>query len=86
MFLVLCDYCVANWVIGDGVVVIEVLVPFPEVIDLEFLYGFHLFVMCSILKCVFYCAMYIVGLHCVLSVIRIGTVVLYGVYVLLKSH
>lgn len=48
MFLVLCDYCVANWVIGDGVVVIEVLVPFPEVIDVEFLYGFHLF---SIVPC-----------------------------------
>jgi hypothetical protein len=42
--LVLCDYCVLNWVVGDGVVVVEVFVLFTGIVYVEFLQD-----MCSFL-------------------------------------
>jgi hypothetical protein len=49
--LVLCDYCVQNWVVGDGVVVVEVLVLFAGVVYVEFLQGVHMFPLLCDVSC-----------------------------------
>ena len=63
MLLVLCDCYVASWFIGGGgVIVVEVLVPYTDFIDVEILYGIPVFLF--FVRCSRSCVLYIVS--CVL--------------------
>jgi hypothetical protein len=46
LFLPLYDYAIRNRIFGDGVVVVQVVVLFAEVMYVEFPHGVHMFVMC----------------------------------------
>ena len=46
LFLPLYDYAIRNRIFGDGVVVVQVVVLFAEVMYVEFPHGVYMFVMC----------------------------------------
>jgi hypothetical protein len=55
----LCDYCVQNWVVGNGVVVVEVMILFAGVVYVEFLHAVHMFSFPCVVSCTVPCVWFV---------------------------